>query len=131
MTSMDDEDAADLLQHIRATVRERGLADLDGLVLASDVLGDRDPVGRVTAYLRALRDQVRLGTEQSNRALISRFEGVRTQDGRPMSGIEVQLTGADAQIYGRERIDLVGSPELDEWLSSLEALVAELEESRD
>jgi hypothetical protein len=74
---------------------------------------------------------VRLGTEQNSRALMSRFDGVRTQNGQALTGIQIDFTDDDSQVYGVDRIDLAGSPELDGWLESLEDLIRELEESRD
>lgn len=126
---MESDEAADLLRHIRATLREQGFADLDRRVLDADEMWDREPSERVLAYLSALREEVRLGTEDASRTLMERFSEVRTPEGEAITGIEIEVVEQDVDTYGVDRVALVGSPALDRWMVALDEYIAQVRAS--
>lgn len=128
---MDLEEYADLFQHLRSVVRAIGRADLDERILESQRLyAARGDAEDVESYLRALRTEMVLGSEETEREVMRRFRSVQTTTGRPISGIVIDVQEEDRAAYRRDRIDLIGSAELDELIRELDELLVQLSDER-
>jgi hypothetical protein len=127
---MDEAEYADLLQHTREQVRLRGRADLDlrALERGVDRQGARE---RLLGYLEALREEIVLGSSSGLRSAMEVFRTIETDRGLPIRGIVVEVEPQDQPSYGTDRIDLVGSPELDDLLAELDELLAEFSEDEE
>jgi len=128
---VDLEEYADLFQHLRSVVRAIGRADLDERILESQRLyAARGDAEDVESYLRALRTEMVLGSEETEREVMRRFRSVQTTTGRPISGIVIDVQEEDRAAYRRDRIDLIGSAELDELIRELDELLVQLSDER-
>lgn len=128
---MDFEEYADLFQYLRSVVRAIGRADLDERILESQRLyAARGDAEDVESYLRAFRTEMVLGSEETEREVMRRFRSVQTTTGRPISGIVIDVQEEDRATYRRDRIDLIGSAELDELIRELDELLVHLGEER-
>jgi hypothetical protein len=128
---MDSEEFAALLQHVRRTVSSRGLGELDQLLVRSRLTDIPTSQGQLLAYLDGLRNEISLGTEQTMRQTMQRLRQIRTDDGRPVEGVTIDVTDDDFPAYGARTIDLVGSPGLDALLAELDELIARVRQSGD
>jgi hypothetical protein len=128
---VDFEEYADLFQYLRSVVRAIGRADLDERILESQRLyAARGDAEDVESYLRAFRTEMVLGSEETEREVMRRFRSVQTTTGRPISGIVIDVQEEDRATYRRDRIDLIGSAELDELIRELDELLVHLGEER-
>jgi hypothetical protein len=128
---LDDDEYGELLTHIRSRIRELGRADLDERVMESRRLDDqRSAAGDVEAYLQALRNELVLGGEERASETMRLFQEVQTESGRPPTGIVVDVQPDDRASLGMDRVDLVGSPELDSLVEELDAILDALAEDR-
>ena len=128
---MNRQECADVLQYVRQVVRTQGRADLDELLVGSRLVDVQGEDRQLFAYLEGLRDEIALGSEKATRQTMMRLRQIQTEDGGPVLGVVVDVTDADAAIYGTRRVDLVGSPEFDALVRQLDDLLAELREDAD
>ena len=128
---MNEEEYGELLSHLRARVRALGRPDVDDRLIESRRLDDqRSVAGDVEAYLLALRTELVLGSEENRRETVRMFERVETETGRPITGIVVDVQPEDRAALGVDRIDLVGSPQLDALIEQLDAILDDVAEDR-
>lgn len=128
---MNDDETSELLQYLRQAVRAESFGDLDQLLVSSRLSDVRRADRQLIAYLEGLRDEIALGSEDAMRQTMARLREIRTDDGRPIQGVVLDVVDEDVAIYGTRRIDLVGSPELDALVRQVDTLLAELRESID
>jgi hypothetical protein len=121
-----------LLQFVRERIRSRGFGDLDDRIMEAR---PREPTSigvPVLEYLEAVRREMILGSDSVLRDVMARFyEHVLAEDGEPPSGIELELTVADRQAYGAERLLLVGSEAVDDLVRELDVVIGDLRENDD
>lgn len=128
---MNEEEYGELLVHLRSQVRALGRPDLDDRLMESRRLDDqRSVAGDVEAYLLALRTELVLGSEENRRKTVRLFERVQTETGRPITGIVVDIQPEDRAALGVDRVDLVGSPQLDALIEQLDAILDDVAEDR-
>lgn len=127
-----DEDHADLLRTLRGGLHELGLGSMDERI-SLRVRGAENPYQDLEKYLVLLIEEISLGTDESVRHVLSRFqEIVETKSGETVQGIRVELSAEEVRRYGRQYVDL-GRPQgtaeaaqEHEALSDLRHLLVEL-----
>ena len=127
---MDESGYVEVLQHLRATVRERR-PDLDGLLLDTRVAGARGTPRRVLAYLEGLRDEMYSESEQAARRVLRGFRGFENDGGSPIDGVVIDVALEDVDVYGFESLELTGSPRRDQFIRDLDALIEDLRQDID
>lgn len=128
---MDEGEYGELLAYLREQVRGSGRQELDERLMESRRLDDRrSAVGDVEAYLLALRTEIVLGSEQNRGETVRLFEGIRTDTGRPITGIVVDVQPEDRAGLGTDHVDLVGSAQLDALIEQLDIILDDVAEDR-
>lgn len=129
---MDENEFEQLLHFIQRRMREAGLGGLDERIVSELRTEQPPPSVQLDRYLRMLRGELSLGTNDSVRRVLGRLRRIADVDqGGDIDGIDVVMTAGDAEIYGTSVVNLGGLPELDDLLEELGSLAAELRESRD
>ena len=123
---MNEDEYATLLRAIRQRTRQSGRSDLDGLLLESRLLDVDSAKEAVIQYLYGLRDDMALGGETVTRESMRRLRRVQTESGGPVEGIVVAIEEQDRAAYGVDEVDLVGSPQLDQAVREIDALIEQL-----
>ena len=124
--AVNEDEYATLLRAIRQRTRQSGRSDLDGLLLESRLLDVDSAKEAVIQYLYGLRDDMALGGETVTRESMRRLRRVQTESGGPVEGIVVAIEEQDRAAYGVDEVDLVGSPQLDQAVREIDALIEQL-----
>lgn len=124
---MNQDEYASLLREIRQRTRRSGRSDLDNLIMSSRLMDVNGPKEAVIQYLHGLRDDVALGGAAVIRESMRRLRRVPTEFGGAVGGIVIKIEESDQNAYGVDTIDLVGSPELDDAVREIDALIELLE----
>ncbi|WP_155371603.1 hypothetical protein [Catellatospora vulcania] len=129
---MTEDEYAELLQYTRGVVMESRRGDLDELLTGAARRIEMPTARRqLLRYLHGLRDEMRLGSDETARRTMRRLAHVRTESGGAVNGIVLDVMPADQSVYGAATIDLMGSPELDTAVQELDELIAMLGEGEE
>ncbi len=127
------QDAIEITQQVEALLRQY---DPFTFEIATSRLDRGDDPGRNLLAMLGL--VTRIYSEKSSglaaRALDRINHHVRRPDGEPITGITVELSPAERELYGREDVDLATVPDRTEFINELEdvlrVIADELERSR-
>lgn len=128
---MEESDYAEVLDHIRAELRESNLADVDQAAFTA-IDGGPDVGARdvLFSYLNLLERELRLRSAGTAQEALRRLnEDVRTTDGLPVEGFEVILDPAARVFARRDSFDLSELPDLSREIAALRQLRTEIMES--
>jgi len=129
LTTVDEDDFAELLGHIRDEMRTTGLQELDDQVRAAHPAGDTSARELALRYLEALATRIALTSSHSvTRILVTLNEHVVTEDGNPMDDVQVLLDRAAQLSTGTEVISLSELPDRRRELAALRLLRSQLME---
>ncbi len=130
---MHEADYAELLNHIRTSMNERGLAELDREIVDAVAEGEGKRTSESTlAYVEHLRTVIRLRSGVAATEVLNWLNDLSDGIEHPqrVSRLSVALAGADADLYARTEVDLTipriefsSMPEL----SELDTLIQELQ----
>jgi hypothetical protein len=71
---------------------------------------------------------MRLGTQRTATRLVERYASVvQTDQGEPVQGLEVLMTGPDREAFNVDMLDLTEVPDLDPLIRRVEQLRTEIE----
>lgn len=119
------EDFVQLTRHLQAELRE---VDPEAQALVTEYTEQSDDSRRY--FLDYLGSVIKVVSERSagahGRVLNLLNESVRTAEGGPVTGIRLELTGTERELYRRESIDLAQLPDRTEVVEALLALYHEL-----
>ena len=119
------EDFVQLTRHLQAELRE---VDPEAQALVTEYTEQSNDSRRY--FLDYLRSVIKVVSERSSgahgRVLNLLNESVRTAEGGPVTGIRLELTGTERELYRRESIDLAQLPDRTEVVEALLALYHEL-----
>jgi hypothetical protein len=125
---MNRDDYPELLAHLRRRMSEAGLEAVDDQI-AADIRDDfGSPEELVLRYLGLFQTHLHLRSRDAAERVAGQLrELVGTEDGSPISGVEVVLTEGDRALYGRdvEVVDL-----RDTALEDIDPLLKQLDELR-
>lgn len=115
---------AEVLEHTRRRIREAGFEEVDTRV-TMDFATTQDSFIDFSRYLanviKALRERSQYGYNKAYHAV---REAIRTEDGQPVEGIEVEFVEGDASLYRVSRLDLSKVDDLGSLISALEKINA-------
>ncbi len=124
------EDCLSILRHLQLTLRDADPAAFE--VIAASLEPMEDPRRLLLAYLGRTRQVLAErsgGNEGRILNLVNHY--VRTEEGGPITGVRLALTGLEREQYGREFVDLASLPDHREFVAGLERLQADIQrESR-
>ncbi len=119
--ALSEDDAAALLQHVQRQLRELELGDVLDRITGVDA--PSNPGSQLLYLLDALQDEIQLGADETTRATVERLRRVaRTRSGAPIAGISLELSPADRNLYGVQRVDLGAAPDLGDVVDELAEL---------
>jgi hypothetical protein len=124
------DDAAVLLNHLQSQLREQGLGDVSDRIAASIADDPTSAPGQLLRYLDALLDELRLGTDTTIREITSKLRTLTTtESGDAIGGITLELSDADRDLYGVDRLDLGVAPDLSRLIADLSNLRGAIREA--
>lgn len=129
---MRESEFEELLRFIQERMRETGLGAVNERIVFDVRQEPRRASELVDEYLRALESEWYLGSAESSRAVLGRLREVAsTEDGGEITGIELELSPADRDLFGQESIDLFVAPERQALVDDLRSLRGALLEERE
>jgi hypothetical protein len=136
---MTEADYAAILEYLRQRMREYGLIDLDSRITSlvpsypSEGADELRPSLLLLRYLELLETTMQLDAAETGGEIVYRLQQVATtEDGEPIDGVELELTGADRTLYAidADRVDLVVLPDLADLIGRLRTVRGYLAEQR-
>jgi hypothetical protein len=104
--SLNASDYNEILSHLRKEVQNAKLVQIDAAIM-EDIKFSETPKQELTYYLKGLFTELSLiSRKQFLKTQSILNECVRTENGKPIEGIKVELTSQERQVFQVEEIDL-------------------------
>lgn len=127
-----EDEFAEVLQYLVRSVRDVGLREVSERVLADIRMDPGRPSSQLLRYLDALIAEIRLGSDPTIRKVVASLNDVaRTESGRPIDGLRLELAISDQIAFDTEYVDLGIAPDLSAVVDQFERLRDDLAQSRD
>jgi len=127
--TLSKEDWQDILGHTRARVREAGLAEIDMQVtmdFRTTESSGADFLRYLTSLISALGERSYSGYQ---RTLDTFRECLRSENGKPIEGVEIRIEDRDYGVYGTSLVSLADQTDLSIVIGELKNLRKELLEA--